>query len=243
MTKLNRPRLSDSQDELTMNVHATACCREFAHPEISFEASASLPRDPIDSFVSALESMVASGSVFRPEQTLQYGWTFLKFQADDHGGLVLMEPDLSKRPLQYRRGLTETFVQNLWQVYTADSYRIDRALLDFPHIHQSAMICRNFATAERIHLARLDRRGPDDSGWFFGCYKMECDHNSESNLRSVTLVDAVCFRPEISNWVSLPCGVTVLLQPGEKPILLTPDGALNLIPGSFVDALFKRGDG
>jgi hypothetical protein len=182
--------------------------------------------------------MVAAGSAFRPGESLQCGWSLLKFQSDGQGGLFLMEPHLSTRPIEYRGGVTETLLQNIRQVYTLDSYAIGRELLDFPTIYNSAIICHNFATAERIHLSRTEKKG-NDSGWFFGCYKMECDHQSASHLRSVSLLDAVALRPEISNWVALPCEVNVLLQPGEKPILFSGDERASLIPGSFVDQLFR----
>jgi hypothetical protein len=221
-----------------MEVHSTSRCHEFAHPEIFLDVAEVVPRERVDSLVSTLESMVAAGSVFRPGETLQYGWSLLKFQSDGQGGLFLMEPDMSTRPIQYRGGVTETLVTNMRQVYTLDSYAIARQLLDFPMISNSAIICHNFATAERIHLSRVEKKGTD-SGWFFGCYKMECDHQSAARLRSVPLVDAVAQRLEISNWLALPSDVNVLLQPGQKPTVYRDGERASLIPGSFVDQLLK----
>lgn len=222
-----------------MSIYTTTRCRAFAHPEVSFEVSDDVPVEQIDSLVSMLEAMVASGSVFSPDQTMQYGWSILQFQSDKKGGLVLMEPDLSTRPIQFHKGLTETLVHNMRQVYTGDSYGIDREQLDFPHIGQSVIACRNFAIAEKIHLGRLEKNGPNDSGWFFGCYKMPCDHNSAAHIINMSLLDAVAQRPETLNWLALPSGQNVLLHPSEKPIVFTENDDLNLIPGSFVDALFN----
>jgi hypothetical protein len=221
-----------------MPVHSTSRCHEFGHPEVSFEVADAVPPQPVDTLVSALESMVAAGSVFRPDEKLQYGWSVLLFQSDGRGGLVLMEPDLSARPIQFRRGVTATLLQNMRQIYTLDSYAIGRELLDFPTVQNTAIVCHNFATAKKIHLARTEKKG-NDSGWFFGCYEMECDHQSASRLKSVPLVDAVTLRPEIGHWLALPSEIHVVVQPGQKPTVYRDGERASLIPGSFVDQLLK----
>jgi len=114
-----------------MEVHSTSRCHEFAHPEISFDVAEVVPPERVDSLVAALESMVAAGSVFRPGESLQYGWSLLKFQSDGQGGLFLTEPDFSTRPIEFRGGVTQTLLTNMRQIYTLDSYGIGRGLLDF----------------------------------------------------------------------------------------------------------------
>jgi hypothetical protein len=52
------------------------------------------------------------------------------------------------------------------------------------------------------------------------------------------LLEAVALRPQIVNWLALPAGINIILQPGEKPIVLRDDEELRLIPGSFVDQMF-----
>jgi len=221
-----------------MEVHSTSRCHEFAHPEISFDVAEVVPPERVDSLVAALESMVAAGSVFRPGESLQYGWSLLKFQSDGQGGLFLTEPDFSTRPIEFRGGVTQTLLTNMRQIYTLDSYGIGRELLDFPTLESSAIICKNFVTTKKILLARAEKKG-NVSGWFFGCYEMECDHQSASRLQKALLLDAVTRRSELVNWLALPSAVHVLLQPGEKPIVFRDGKEASLIPGSFVDQLLK----
>ena len=155
--------------------------------------------------------MVASGSVFRPGETMQYGLVLLKFQSDEQGRLVVTEPDFSTRPIQYRRGLTSSLIQMLRQLYTLDSYGIDRGRIDFPTLDQRAIICRNFQAAKKFHLSRNKGCPPEDSGWFFGCFGMQCNHNNPSYLQSLSLLDAVSLRSESANWLALPGEVHVIL--------------------------------
>ncbi len=226
-----------TQGEPTMPVHSTTRCHEFGHPEISFEVAELVPPQLAQSFVSGLESMVAAGSVFRPGEKLQHGWSVVRFQSDGQGGLFLTEPDFSTRPIDFRAGVTETLVQNMRQVYTLDSYAVPRELLDFPTLETTAIICKNFATTKKIGMSRVATKG-NDSGWFFGCYKKwGCNHQNASHLESVPLIEAVALRPEIANWLALPSGVSVILQPGKKPIVVRDDQELRLIAGSFVDQM------
>lgn len=123
----------------------------------------------------------------------------------------------------------------LRQLYTLDSYGIDRGRIDFPTLDQRAIICRNFQAAKKIHLARNKGCPPNDSGWFFGCFELPCDHNNASYLQSLSLLDAVSLRPQTANWLALPGEVHVILAPGEKPVVELDGSDLKLTPGSFVD--------
>jgi hypothetical protein len=221
----------------------TTACGEHDHPEFVIEFdSDGLGDDHGTELVRTIEEMVAEGSVFRPGETFAIGWMVTRIDKAGAGLLTLSEPDLDTHPLEYSRGITNTLRHKMIQVYTADSYGIDRDDLVIPTIRQLAIACDRVPHADAVLLTRNDGTDPDDSGWLALCHDDDHDHQEESAVGVVPLHELARVRPEIVHWMMFPIGTTLLLEPGVEPVVLAGEQPLELIEGSFMDQLLRSAD-
>jgi hypothetical protein len=186
---------------------ATKNCGKYGHAEFSVNADENFPKY-LDSFFGWLESEVAVGKRFLPEQTVQMGWSLLKvFQRED-GTLGLLEPDFRSMPIKFVDSVSNTLFHMLLQKGAAESLDLDDKL-DLPPLRHSAIICTNFGTTTEIFLSRTAFAG-SDSGWFFGCAHLGHDHQSSENLRRISLYEAaVRFNEQILPYLGLPIGMEI----------------------------------
>lgn len=216
----------------------TTTCSDHGHPEFAIEFdSEGIPEEHGRELVETIEEMVAEGSVFRPGETFAIGWMITKIESAEDGTLTLCEPDLNTNPLEYRAGVSETLRIKMIQVFTADSYGIDRDDLMIPTIGQLAVACNRVPEADAILLARNDDADPDDSGWFVLCHDDDHDHEAGDSIGVVPLHELARVRPDVINFMMFPTGCTLLLEAGVEPVVLRDDERLELEKGSFFDQL------
>jgi hypothetical protein len=219
----------------------TTECSEHDHPEvvITFDDTG-IPEETGRVLVRTIEQMVAEGSVFRPGESFAIGWMIAEIAEAGEGRLTLREPDLDTAPLEYRDGVTETLRHKMIQVFSGDSYGIERDRLVIPTINQLAIACEKVPESSALLLARNDSSDPDDSGWFALCTDEDHDHEDTGNIGVVPLHELARVRPEIIAWMMFPTGTTLLLEPEEAPLVMLDDVALELVEGSFVDQMLRH---
>lgn len=220
---------------------ATTRCSEHGHPEIVITYSdEGIPEDSARALIRNLEKLVADGSVFRPGESLAIGWMITEIAETSGGRLTLREPDLDTETLEYRDGVTETLRHKMIQVFSGDSYGLEREALVIPTIKQLAVVCEKVPESGGLLLARNDSAEPDDSGWFALCRDETHDHEDTGNIGVVPLHELARVRPDVVAWMMFPSGTTLLLEPGEAPLVLLDDEPLELVEGSFVDQMLRH---
>src|SRR6185436_8164843 len=117
---------------------STQKCREYGHPEISVECEdASALSLNLRSFVEWIESEVAGGRRFLPEQTIQFGWSILQIRQRTDGTLGLFEPDFQSMPIVFVDSVSNTLLHLLIQKSVAESLGLDQEL-SLPSLLQSS---------------------------------------------------------------------------------------------------------
>lgn len=193
----------------------------------------------VDSLISAIESMVRDGSVFRAGETYQYGWMLTLVQELPDGTLTLREPDMKSMPIEFVSGVTETVRHMTLQLFALDSFAVDRSDMDIPTVRESGIACQRYRDGIGFIMDRAEPSDDHDSGWFIGCVNETCDHNDPNSLRRISLYELFLGRPEIRDWVTFPIGS--MIQRTDDAIYVFRDGTqLTLIQGSFVDATMNR---
>jgi len=211
-------------------------------PEVRFSVDDDgLPSEAIDHVVGMLEELVRRGRRISPGQHIQIGWYVVKAVRGDDGCLVLLEPDGSSLPLQFKDGITDTLRQMLLQLWHADSYKIPRDLLQIPSIQQSCLVCHGLTASKGLLLSRSEPSDAMDSGWFVGCDDRAHDHNAPGNLTRISLYDAFVRKPGISPWIGFPLDSLIRLADGEHPEVFIGELECPLQKESFVDRVLHRG--
>lgn len=218
----------------------TKNCSKHGHPEFILEVKDDqIPEIYINAFIETLESMVADGSVFKPGENLQNGWMLTRVEEAKDGKLTLHEPDMKSMPVKFVPGVTETLRHKMFQLFTLDSFGIDRSQIQIPLIGQTAIVCNNFDQDGELLLAREEDED-NHSGWTFICLDESHDHEKEGNLSLISLYEAMVRRPFIVAWMYFPVGSQIVLKPDELPMVFLKDKQLNIQPGSYLDELWKQ---
>lgn len=198
-----------------------------------------IPIEHIESFGRTVEAMVQNGTVFSVGETLLYGWMYTLVQRLTDNTLTLHEPDMRSMPIRFVPGVTETIRHTMLQLFALDSFGVDRSEMDVPTIRHSAIVCSRFGEGAGLIMDRSVPSDGADSGWFVGCANDDCDHNDVKNLRRISLYEVYLARPEIVYWVAFPCNTAVLRTDDCAPQVFRDGAPVALIPGSFMDELWK----
>ena len=213
---------------------STSRCGASGHPEFVLECDEAIAF-MLPFLLEWLEGSVAAGTVFRPGQTMQMGWSALRVEPGENGTLTLSEPDLSGIPDQRLQGVSLTLLALYRQKGAVDSF--DPALPPaFPSMSQGAICCDAYPEAEALLLSRIPGDA-QDSGWFFGCTREGHDHQSTEQLRKGSLYELACRRPAVIEFLAMPAGSYILLDAQENLVsVFAQDGRpLKPTPGSYLD--------
>jgi hypothetical protein len=215
----------------------TKTCGKYGEPEFSVPVVENYLAQQLESFFAWLESEVATGKRFLPDQTVQVGWSQLKIFQRDDGTLGLLEPDFKSMPMVFVDSVSKTLEHTLEQKSVVESLGLE-ARLDLPLLTKSATMCTNFGTTPEILLSRTSPMG-FDSGWFFGCAKTEHDHQSGDNFRRLSLYEAAVRLDErIIPYLGLPSGVEILIK-NEVPRFSFRNKEIPIKPNSYLQKKFN----
>jgi hypothetical protein len=211
----------------------TQKCREHGHPEISVQCEDAAALSPsLHWFLGWIESEVAGGRRFLPEQIVQVGWSILEIHQRSDGTFTLFEPDFQSMPVRFVDSVSNTLLHLFLQKSVAESLGLGAELAP-PSLRDSAIVCTEFGSTEGFVMSRVAPKAAD-SGWFFGCDSAAHDHQSLDDLRRVSLYEAVTRHDDRSiPFLALPPGTFVGFG-GAVPYFSRGETELAIRPGSYL---------
>lgn len=218
----------------------TQSCKNYGHSEFVLELGSDAFADAANNLMRSIEEMVARGEVLKPGETFQYGWLVLKIQRYDETRLTLFEPDMESLPIEFVANANNAILHTMHQLFTLDSFGIERARMKMPSMRQKAIVCDRFADTEVFFMTRNEAFQADDSGWYMGCLDPDHDHDSHANLSCVPLYDVVLKRNEIHNWIAFPTDAKIVLMQSGVPKVWIGEEKFEILPGSFVEQALKK---
>jgi hypothetical protein len=221
-----------------MKTVTTTKCRAHGHAELqlTYDSARLLDADA-QWFAGVLEGMVQSGSRFEIGQSLQVGWSVAWFTGLSSGVLGFEEPDMRSMPIVRQAGLTNSLGHLRLQKDTLESVLPPDAL-SFPSLLQSCLICSRVQSSPTFFMDRSSSADAD-CGWFIGCCDENHDHNQLSELRKVSLYEAVArYCGGALPYLAFPSGSLVVVD--ELPTFFANGQELEIRPGSYVDTQRRK---
>ena len=215
-------------------MHAcTQKCREHDHLEISVQCEDTPALSPsLRWFLEWVESEVAGGRRFLPEQTVQVGWSVLEIRQRTDGTLAMFEPDFHSMPVKFVDSVSNTLLHLLLQKSVAESLGLVEELA-LPSLRDSVIVCTEFGSTDGFVMSRVAPEGAD-SGWFFGCDNEAHDHQSPDVLRRVSLYEAATRHDDRTiPFLGLPPDIFVGYG-GAVPYFSRGNTELAIRPGSYL---------
>lgn len=213
--------------------------RTFNHEEFSiYHDGDELTNGGVNLLNDYLKSCIQSGEIFRPEETIQFGWMVLKIKRLTDVYLTLYEPDMHSFPIVWVRNVSNSIMHWRIQKFVADSVGLTEKMA-FPSIFQSMIICKNVFNTNEFLLAR-DTVKQDDSGWFVGCTNTDCEHNNPENLSRVSLYRMFIDFPRLMMFYALPPESMVIYSGPDKIKVFYYDIELKFDKESLLDIVSNR---
>jgi hypothetical protein len=211
----------------------TQKCRQHGHLEISVECEDTAPfSSSLPWFLGWIESEVAGGRRFLPEQTVQVGWSVLEIRQRNDATLSLFEPDFQSIPVRFVDSVSNTLLHLFLQKSAAESLALTEELA-LPSLRDGALVCTEFGSTEGFIMSRLTPKAAD-SGWFLGCDSPTHDHTSPEVLRRVSLYEAVIRHDDRTlPFLGLPPDSFVGFG-GAVPYFSRGETELAILPGSYL---------
>ncbi len=216
----------------------TKNCRKYGHPEFSLPSQVeTFLVSYLESLIAWLESEVAAGKRFLPDQTVEMGWSVLKVCERENGTLALFEPDFKSMPIHFADSISKTLLHLFLQKSVAQSLGLEDKP-NLPSLRQSAIVCTEFGTSKKIFLSRVASEG-NDSGWFFGCDGTDHDHQRKENLRKVSLYEAAAVLDgRVIPYLGLPEGIEINIGTS-APSFSIGGKELKIKLDSYLDQLYR----
>jgi hypothetical protein len=207
----------------------TKNCGKFGHPEFSIVCDADAVG--IDWLLNWLESEVATGKHFLPNQTIQIGWMMVRVESFEDRMIKICEPDMVSFPIRFIDSVTQTLRYLSLQRFVAESVGLQNEI-DFSSLMQCATICNWLKENNGVFLDRIIPDG-NVSGWFIGCDDPKHDHNDGVNLELKSLYEIVTrYDASILPYLALPPGVSVNLK--SFPRICRNGRPLEVLPNSYL---------
>lgn len=226
-------------NDLTTKTHQTQRCHEHNHPEIRIQVEVVIPDEDCEWFLNTLENMVANGSKFEDNQTLQLGWGLVKFVATQGDAgveiLEIHEPDVQQIPLNFVAGVTVTLRYIRAQKDVLDSLAVE-AELDFPNLISAIVVHKNYQDITSINLLRESKQEQLSGWWLFDMTEPEKTHENE-DFKPISIYELAINRPDLVQYLALPVGAVVSLRKDEPIRVFREDEELSIREESYLAAL------
>lgn len=216
-----------------MRAH-TSRCRAYGQPEVALEWSGNDSLDPWGrNLLQWIETEVAQGRKFLPDQTVQYGWSIMKVRQDSDEMISLSEPDFTSMPIVFVNSVSNTLLHTMLQKFVAESVNAEDAM-NFPSLRQSCIVCSKFGDQQGLVAERQQPSNERDSGWFFGCQQPDHSHNTPNELQLKSLYEcAACVDSRVIPFLALPVGFRVDLR-GERITVSRSGDVVPIKSGSYL---------
>lgn len=183
---------------------------QYQHPDVvvSLDASLAFAAPSIQTY---FEDRIRQGARFHAGETVQFGWMIVLLKANGRDDLEIWEPRLGTVPIEWVRGISETYRQLMVQKAVCDQLGVDPV---FPSIRQSAVVFADFAASQRL---RMHRAGMTDteSGWM-----LASDETGEDTGPLASLFEIASKRPDVIPFFALPVGASAVLASDKTQIEL-----------------------
>lgn len=229
------PGSTQTERQPTGSIHRTIDCKLVDHPEFEIRVfNRAIPAPDISWLLGYFERQVADGERFHAGETVQIGWMLTKLEATADGLLRVTEPDMKAIPIKFIDSVDNTLKYLRNQKDMVESI-VPPLGSDFPSLQQSAVVHAEYKRASHLLLTRNPAHGAD-SGWSLTDPR---DEGGSSILR-ISLYQLGVDRPDLIKFFALPPGLQILLD-GLKIHVTGPDGEIQPVPGSYLEALKQCG--
>lgn len=222
----------------TRGDYRTTQCSAHGHAEFTLHFERDVPVPGLERMlIGYFEGAVQQGSRFKPGQTVQLGWATLRLTQREDGTLGVLEPDL-KQELKWVEAVDQSLFETWRQKEVLESLGLaERA--DFPRQALQAIVCSRVWDSTEFIMGRTEPHGPSDSGWFIGCSDETHDHQVESALSVIPLIELAVRLPPLTQFLALPVGVDVIATgPGRlRARVFVDEVERTPAPGSYLEAL------
>ncbi|CAE6837621.1 hypothetical protein [Paraburkholderia nemoris] len=196
-----------------------------------------IPGVDITWLLGFIESYIASGIRLNIGETMQIGWMLVRIEQGRAGALRLTEPDMKSFPVNFIDSVDRTLLhlRNQNDVVRSLSPVIDP---HFPSLRQSAVVHVNYKHATALSLKRKVAEGAS-SGWVITDTEDSAGSCDPARFLTTSLYQLGMDRPELIKFFALPPMLEVSIN-NHRTCVCGPNGALSLIPGSYLSELNRR---
>ncbi|HKR42556.1 MAG TPA: hypothetical protein VJU59_23275 [Paraburkholderia sp.] len=180
----------------------------YHHPNVVVSMDADLEFG-VPYIQSYFEDQIRRGTEFRAGETVQIGWMIVMLKADASGDLEIWEPRFGTVPIEWVRGVSNTYRQLMVQKTVGEQIGVEPM---FPSLRQSAVVSPDFFSVRRICMLRSASQGAD-SGWVFSA-----GGDVREGGKVCSLFEIGGNRPDVIPFLALPAGASVVCADGEVEI-------------------------
>ncbi|NRD19005.1 hypothetical protein HNV08_03015 [Winogradskyella eckloniae] len=198
---------------------------------VQIQVEESIPELLTNYLLDWLEKYVEEGKTIENEETLQFGFSMLKFQIEKNI-LHIKGPDYKLIPFNWTKNLTNTFLVFKEQKFTVESFNLES---EYAKLQDTAIVGIEFDKQPFI-MSRYEpsKNNPNDSGWFIGSLKEEIDNNNPKNLSVKSLYEIVLKQPLSLPYLFFPKESFISFKKGEVEVV-NGDYFLKSKKGSYVE--------
>lgn len=200
-------------------------------------SSPAIPEVDIAWLLGFIESYIASGARLNIGETMQIGWMLVRIEEGRAGALRLTEPDMRSFPVHFIDSVDHTLLhlRNQNDVVRSLSLATDPL---FPSLRQSAVVHVNYKHANSVSMKREVADGLS-SGWVITDTQDLAGLRDPARFLTTSLYQLGLDRPELIKFFALPPMLEVSVDNGRTRVC-GPNGALSLVPGSYLSELSRR---
>jgi len=155
---------------------------------------------PPDALLAYFEQEAAEGRRFRPDETIEFGWTFLLLKKGEGATLEVWEPSPDSMPIKWRRGASNAIQHLTLQLAVCKELGCQP---QFPSLRDAGIISPEFLTSSEFRMSR-DDPSENDSGWVFSTPGYADDEGEYRSLFEISL-----HQSDVIPFLALPSGAVV----------------------------------